>query len=186
MRVVKFIDFFILTCNLVCLYESLLESALFFWKYFDCRMLSMVIFVNLYFFLYLVSVNMRIHDDNYSYDCCSIDFNFWAGASIANVMGSTVLWHNISYGWVHCMVSLVVFSIFKMGKLTQSQKALFLWRSPLAKMQWVISWYWFLTLFSTINKYHTIWLALIILFFEYNIINHNISTAFAETSIIDE
>jgi len=78
---------------------------------------------------------MRIHDDYYSYDCCATDSNFWAGASIANVMGSTVLWHNISYVGVHSLVSLVVCSIFKMGKLTQSQKALFLWRSPLAKMQ---------------------------------------------------
>lgn len=29
------------------------------------------------------------------------------------------------------------FSLFKMGKLTQSQKALFLWKSPLAKLQWL-------------------------------------------------
>ena len=33
------------------------------------------------------------------------------------------------------VVNNVLFSIFKMGKLSQSQKALFLWKSPLAKLQ---------------------------------------------------
>jgi len=78
---------------------------------------------------------MCIRDAYYTYDSCADHTDFWNGASFSYGMVGYVLRHYSACIGICCLVLLVKFSIFQMGKLTQSQKALFLWRSPLAKLQ---------------------------------------------------
>lgn len=47
-------------------------------------------------------------------------------------MGYLALWNNFSSSIGDSNVKLSIFRIFSMGKLTQAQKALFLWRNPLS------------------------------------------------------
>jgi hypothetical protein len=52
--------------------------------------------------------------------------------SISFGMDPSVLWCNIPLTIIFGLVTRGLFSIFSMGKLTQSQKALFLWRNPIS------------------------------------------------------
>jgi len=78
---------------------------------------------------------MCICDADDSYDRSANYFDFRDGTTLANGMGCAFLWNNSACFGIRCLVIMERFSIFQMGKLTQSQKALFLWRSPLAKLQ---------------------------------------------------
>jgi hypothetical protein len=78
---------------------------------------------------------MRFCDAD-SADCHGSDyFVIRVGTVHADGVDGAVLWGYLPFARVYCMVRYWRFSIFTMGKLTQSQKALFLWRSPLAKMR---------------------------------------------------
>lgn len=68
-------------------------------------------------------------------DSCTDNFDFGNGASFSYGMVCPLLWNYTACIVICRLVILIKFSIFQMGKLTQSQKALFLWRSPLAKLQ---------------------------------------------------
>ena len=57
------------------------------------------------------------------------------GASFAYGVCCPVVWNHSSHTLILSVVQFNQYSIFKMGKLTQGQKALFLWKSPLAKLQ---------------------------------------------------
>ena len=82
-----------------------------------------------------VSLNLRLYyADNF--DCGSPNHSYFAnGASYADGIRRSALWNNSSPPLVPRLVRINQYSLFKMGKLTQGQKALFLWKSPLAKLQ---------------------------------------------------
>ena len=97
-------------------------------------MAFMVTLKNRYVYDNKVSGNMCIRDAYYFDDSCSNNFDIRDGTSEPNVVGTSLLWNYLSFAGIHNMVTFLICSFFKMGKLTQSQKALFLWRSPLAKL----------------------------------------------------
>ena len=68
--------------------------------------------------------------------------NFTDGASLAHGVLTAADWHHLPHLGVHYLVGILsMFSLFTMGRLTQSQKALFLWKSPLAKLHWFSSYF---------------------------------------------
>ena len=78
---------------------------------------------------------MRLHNVDHSHNWRTDNSHLANGASLAHVICCAAIRNHLSLALVPGMVSIGRFSIFKMGKLTQSQKALFLWKSPLAKLQ---------------------------------------------------
>ena len=78
---------------------------------------------------------MCICDAYYTYHSCPNHTDFRNDTAFSYGMVSYVLRDYTACIGTCCLVLLIKFSIFQMGKLTQSQKALFLWRSPLAKLQ---------------------------------------------------
>lgn len=94
-------------------------------------MLFMVIFANLYsFIINLVPLNLCFsHDDTYDHSSTGNTHRYIA-TSITFGVEFIVLWDYIPLFGVFDLVSMKIFSIFTMSRLTQTQKALFLWRTP--------------------------------------------------------
>lgn len=132
---VKSIDLFILSRNLECQSGPLLELALFSWRYLDCRMASMAILANLYIKSHLVSRNVCILYDYHTHHLRPAHTHLWTGSQFTYGVVSALLWYYLPFTGIHCVVLSLLLSLFKMGRLTQSQKALFLWRSPMSKRQ---------------------------------------------------
>lgn len=104
-------------------------------KYSGCRMASMATSASQYLTYHLVPRNVRVLYDNHPHCFGATYTNLWTGAQLAHGMDSPLLWDHLPPAGVHSLVHFCSFSLFKMGKLTQSQKALFLWKSPMAKVQ---------------------------------------------------
>lgn len=98
-------------------------------------MVSMVIYANLYNDCYVVSGNICIFYAYSAYCYSSTYIDFGISCNFTNGMDCTVLWNHFQSLIANSLVTLSLYSMFKMGKLTQSQKALFLWKNPIVKTQ---------------------------------------------------
>ena len=96
---------------------------------------SLAIFANLYAVCYVVSLNICIFYAYRAYCFGSAYIDFGVGCNITNGMDRFVLWDHLPSFLTNSLVNLYLLSMFKMGKLTQSQKALFLWKNPIVKTQ---------------------------------------------------
>jgi hypothetical protein len=142
MQECRFIDICTLSNNMECLLEPLLGSDSSFLRSLDWLMVSMVIFVNQYIDNHLVSWDICVF---YAYSFNRISstyFDFGANRNVTNVVDCVILWDYFPYFIALSVVTLSLLSMLKMGKLTQSQKALFLWKNPTVKTQWFLWYTW--------------------------------------------
>ena len=103
---------------------------------------SMVTWNNQYFCYELVSLSLCFCLADLAYNRRTNHIDITNGASNSHVVLTTTLRHNISQFIAASMVTILKLSVFTMGKLTQSQKELFLWKSPSAKLQWFLIFWW--------------------------------------------
>ena len=96
---------------------------------------SMATLNNQYLCYYLVSLSLCFCLADLTYNRRTNHIDIANGATEPNGVLSATLRHNISQFIAASMVTILKLSVFTMGKLTQSQKALFLWKSPSAKLQ---------------------------------------------------
>lgn len=136
MPAVRYSASFTTTKNTEFLWGLSLASDLSSSRYSDCRMASMATSASQYSIRHLVSRNVRVFHDNHPHYFGATNTHFRTSAQLTYGMDSSLLWNHLSPARIHSLVHICSFSLFKMGKLTQSQKALFLWKSPMAKVQW--------------------------------------------------